>query len=223
MEKYEKLRSSLICNYCCLIYDSPVKLPCNKSICKSHLLDSNGIFLKEFECQYCQTNHFLPMRGLHPNFYIIKTIKENVHLSETELDLKIKLENSFEKLANIYKEIDKEKELIKLQNYLSIQFRQIKINVDYLQQQYLDIENELKSLNEKSRNQNVKIITSYNDGSIAMRDIQSPTQFDFFDGKHDGGVNCTLISSDSQKLISGGSDGCIKMWDLKTGLLLKSI
>ena len=92
-----------------------------------------------------------------------------------------------------------------------------------MQQQYLDIENELKSLNEKPRNQSIKVITSYNDGSIVMRDIQSPTQFDFFDGKHDGGVNCLLITSDNQKLISGGSDGCIMMWDLKTGLLLKSI
>ena len=95
------------------------------------------------------------MRGLHPNFHILKTIEENAHLNEMELNLKIKLENSFEKLAIIYKEIDREKELVKLQNYLSIQFRQIKINVDYLQQQYLDIENELKSLNEKSRNHQI--------------------------------------------------------------------
>ena len=223
MEKYEKLRSSLTCHYCCLIYENPVKLPCNKSICKSHLLDSNGTFLKEFECHNCQTNHFLPMRGLHSNFYILKIIKENAHLSETELEIKIKLENSFEKLVKIYKEINKEKDLVKLQNNLSIQFRQIKINVDHLQQQFEEIENELKGLNEKSRNQSIKIITSYNDGSIAMRDIQSPTQFDFFNGKHDEGRICLLITSDNQKLISGGSDGCIKMWDLKTGLLLKSI
>ena len=227
MNKYEKLRSSLICHYCCLVYENPVRLPCNKSICKSHLLDSNETFLKEFECQHCQTNHFLPMRGLHPNFHILKTIEENAHLNEMELNLKIKLENSFEKLAKIYKESKEEsnaeEKLDKLQHDLSIQFRQIKINVDHLQQQYLDIENELKSLNEKSRNQSIKIITSYNDGSIAMRDIQNPSQFDFFDGKHDRSVNCLLITFDNQKLISGDSEGIIKIWDIKTCVLIISV
>ena len=48
MNKYEKLRSSLICHFCCLIYENPVKLPCKKSICKSHLLDSNGNFQTSF-------------------------------------------------------------------------------------------------------------------------------------------------------------------------------
>ena len=66
-----------------------------------------------------------------------------------------------------------------------------------MQQQYLDIENEL---NEKSRNRTIEIITSYNDGLIAIRDIQRPTQFDFFYGKHDGGVNFLLITSDNQKI-----------------------
>ena len=56
-----------------------------------------------------------------------------------------------------------------------------------------------------------------------MRDFQDSSQFTLFDGKHDGSVNCLLVSSDNQKLISGGKEGCIKIWDIKTGLLLKSI
>ncbi len=249
MNKHEKMRSSLLCQLCCLIYENPVKLPCNKSICKAHLFDSNGTFLKEFECQYCQTTHFLPMRGLHPNFQILKTIKENVHLSETELDLKIKLEKSYEKLSKVCGEINeakikfslewsdskliREQKLLKLKNNLTLEFRQIKINTDFLQQQYLDIEDEACFLRQELENlilnetqilaKNVKIISCYEDGSIGMRDFQDSSQFTLFDGKHDGSVNCLLVTLDNQKLISGAKDGSIKIWDIKTGLLLKSI
>ena len=251
MNKYEKIRQSLLCQVCSLIYENPVKLPCHKmTLCKSHLIDSNESYLKEFECRMCQIKHTLPTTGLHSNFFIQQQIKENHHLSETELNLKCKLEQSLEKMRKICSDINeakvkfnlewsqsksiREEKLNKLKQDLCIQFRQVKIDVEHLQKQYLEIGDEIYFLREELENitynetsmshQNFRIISCHNDGSIAMRDFQDLSQFYLFDGdQHDGSVNCILVSLDNQTLISGGRDGCIKIWSLKTGRLLKSV
>ncbi len=36
MDSSEKIRQSLVCQICDFIYKQPVKLPCGKTICKSH-------------------------------------------------------------------------------------------------------------------------------------------------------------------------------------------
>jgi len=56
-----------------------------------------------------------------------------------------------------------------------------------------------------------------------MRDFGDERRCDFFDGRHQSAINCMLISSDKQRLISGGIDGIIKIWCLQSGLLIKSL
>ncbi len=101
-----KYRSLLTCMICDLIYKNPVKLPCTKTICKSHLLNSNGFFLKEFSCTFCTCNHQVPVRGFHPNFFVQKQLEQNIHLSQNEINLKINLENLIERLEKVYIKID---------------------------------------------------------------------------------------------------------------------
>jgi WD40 repeat protein len=70
----------------------------------------------------------------------------------------------------------------------------------------------------------IKIISCYIDGSIAVRDLMNDeSKIEFFNGKHDTDVNCILLSSDKQKLISGDKNGIIKVWDVRTGELLRTV
>ena len=59
-----------------------------------------------------------------------------------------------------------------------------------------------------------KLISCHTDGSIMMRDFGDEMRCDFFDDRHQSAINCMLISSDKQRLISGGTDGIIKIWCL---------
>ena len=107
-----KFRSSLTCMICDLIYTNPVKLPCTKTICKYHLLNSHGSFLKEFSCTFCASNHQVPDRGFHPNFFVQKQLEQNIHLSQNEINIKINLENLIQRLQNAYIKLDGAEKII---------------------------------------------------------------------------------------------------------------
>ena len=68
-----------------------------------------------------------------------------------------------------------------------------------------------------------KLISCYNDGSLIMRVLRDESRCDFFESKHSSPVNCILISSNNQMLISGDIDGFIKIWCLQNGLLIRSV
>jgi WD40 repeat protein len=72
--------------------------------------------------------------------------------------------------------------------------------------------------------ENLKIISCYKDGSIVFRDLlKEESKLEFFNDKHETDVNCILLSPDNQKLISGDKNGTIKVWDVKTGELLRTV
>jgi len=95
------LKDSLICQICFLIYDKPVKLPCSKSICKSHLYHSNGTLNSNFECNFCALNHPIPPKGFRPNFNIQHQIDAQRHLTEDEFNIKQNSEKSIKSLETV--------------------------------------------------------------------------------------------------------------------------
>jgi WD40 repeat protein len=312
MDSFEKMRNSLVCQICDLIYKQPVKLPCGKSICKSHLHDLN-----EFDCKFCQSKHKILSRGFHPNFFTQNQINTFQHLSKDECDLKSRIAQSIENLKASYDEIEeveqeylsshfqdieyqimeyrelllksiadltdemlketrnhqskvkskltqlkmsKDKDLDQLKTDTEIEFRRVKFNKSkletdlcnindnalYLNRQLIDlVQNDLKpftflnklkpfadervrnillAISPKKDKDGLKIILCYKDGSIASRDLMNEdSELQFFNDKHETDVNCILISSDNQKLISGDKKGSIKIWDVRTGELLRTI
>jgi hypothetical protein len=317
MDSFEKKRHSLKCQICDLIYKQPVKLPCGKSICKSHLHDQSGSLLNEFYCKLCQSKHKIPSRSFHPNFFIQNQINTFQHLSKDECDLKSRIAQSIENLKASYDEIEevdqellqshfqdiefqimeyrelllksiadltdemlketrnhqsnirskltqlkmsKEKDLDQLKTDTEIEFRRVKFNKSkletdlcnindnalYLNKQLIDlVQNDIKPFtflnklkpfaDERVRNilmdihpkkdkENLKIISCYKDGSIAVRDLMNEeSKLQFFKDKHETDVNCILLSSNNQKLISADKNGTIKVWDVRTTELLRTV
>jgi WD40 repeat protein len=312
MDSFEKMRNSLVCQICDLIYKQPVKLPCGKTICKSHLLDLN-----EFYCKFCQSKHKIPSRGFHPNFFTQNQINTFQHLSKDECDLKSSIAQSIENLKASYDEIEeveqeylqshfqdieyqimeyrelllksiadltdemlketrnhqsnirskltqlkmsKDKDSDQLKTDTEIEFRRVKFNKSkletdlcnindnalYLNRQLIDlVQNDLKpftflnklkpiadqrvrnillDIHPKKDKEGLKIISCYKDGSIGIRDLmKDDSKIEFFKDKHETDVNCILLSSNNQKLISGDKKGTIKVWDVRTGELLRTV
>ena len=119
MDSFEKIRHSLICQICDLIYKQPIKLSCGKSICKSHLLDLN-----EFYCKFCQSKHKITSRGFYPNFFTQNQINTFQHLSKDECDLKSRIAQSIENLKASYDEIEEVE-----QEYLQSHFQDIEYQI----------------------------------------------------------------------------------------------
>ena len=53
--------------------------------------------------------------------------------------------------------------------------------------------------------------------------MREEPQLEFFTDKHETDVNCNLLSSENHKLISGDKNGMIKVWDMRTGELLRTV
>ena len=58
------------CQVCAQVYQRPIKLPCNKTICYSHLCDLNGNIKTSFYCVFCEITHEIHPNRVYPNFYI---------------------------------------------------------------------------------------------------------------------------------------------------------
>ena len=304
----ENIQSLLVCKICDLIYERPVKLPCGKTTCNSHLLKLNGGFLSEIDCPFCQNKHEVPTRGFYPNFHIQKQIEQR-----KGIDLKGDMEESLVNLDNIFTKTDQSDDFIAehfskiktqinnqreiiieqinsltdkllkktqtlefefkeevshlkslrkqclsdFKDEVNFQFRQINLDKEKLTKKYSIVNKEATFLNDQlkdllqnkiksysfvpnsinfeesligdikqnnnSQGDEHKLITCHKDGSLKMRFLDGESRFDFFNGKHERNVNCILISADNKKLISGGVDGFIKICDLATGVLIKSI
>ena len=140
------------------------------------------------------------------------------------------------------------KEFAVLNNELKVIFRAKEVDAENLKQIYSGINQkigDLNFLNEKLKKQlksykfvpnqhhqnnifghfcqDLKVIAGTKDGSIGIRDLNEKSSFKLFDGKHQKSVNCLEITTDNSKLISGGKDGFIKIWDIETGYLLHAI
>lgn len=73
-EQFGYLKSLLICEYCDKLIESPINLPCGRTICKTHIdemvnkTEQNNSFLK---CKLCKNQHSYPVEG----FLINKAIE----------------------------------------------------------------------------------------------------------------------------------------------------
>lgn len=145
------------------------------------------------------------------------------------IDIEIEIENNFrhlkpnlDELANIYSKVTNKATKFneELKNLFQTELTAYTFSPNLSQLRDVSFLGEIK----KEHFFQAKLISCHRDGSLIKGDLdEDEAMFQFFDGKHEADVNCILISSDNQKLISGGFDCYIKVWDLKTGLLLKSI
>lgn len=70
----DKICNAIKCNICKSIFESPVILPCNHSICKDHTETS-----EEIKCNKCGRNHKVPNHGFPENESLAEIIAAQVH------------------------------------------------------------------------------------------------------------------------------------------------
>src|SRR5262249_22511824 len=59
------------------------------------------------------------------------------------------------------------------------------------------------------------------DGTVRLLNVTTGKEVRRFDGTHPGGAWCVAASRDGRRIASGGADGLVRLWDVKTGNLLK--
>ena len=160
----------------------PIFLPCGFTVCRAHIDELKEKNSEQFKCECCSEDHLIPKNGFLSNKMALEALDNELHLSSKEKEIQ-KLINTlskvvndfdlinrdpesftFEYIANIRNEIDKERErLISTINTISNAMmeklkefeKECKTNVNKLQK--LHGENETSLLTLKSELNNFKV------------------------------------------------------------------
>jgi hypothetical protein len=98
------------CSYCSRILKDPIELPCDDSICREHLSDTDIVKQKKIKCNECQKEHQIgSKKKFKSSNSLKKLIESQCYLSEEETRLKLELEASIRKLFKFYDEFAKNK------------------------------------------------------------------------------------------------------------------
>ena len=153
-DKMSQNNSLLVCKVCNLIYELPVKLPCGKSLCRTHLLDSNGALKAHYDCIFCENVHLIPPNGFRTNFHIRSQVDSNVHLKQNQVNLKNRINEKLYQLKSVYDKFDENESFLsdffaQLENQINLHREQLKSQIDKLADDMLteikQLENQLKS------------------------------------------------------------------------------
>jgi hypothetical protein len=141
------INSFLTCkhNGCNKYFMLPVKLPCDKSICKEHVEKLRTEKISKLKCQFCQSEHDIPSEGFKLNQDIINVLEMNLHLSPSQQ----KLNDSINQLNGIIKNMRELSKDTFIHDYLSSIKKDIKKHRDDWKNQINDVTNHfLKQVDE---------------------------------------------------------------------------
>jgi hypothetical protein len=124
-----RLKYTLTCEYCSKIFKDPIELPCGHNLCKRHLTEKTITNKsKKMKCGECKQDFEVKDNDFKPNNLIKKQLDENVYLSDEEVSLKKKIEDSIRNFFQIYEEFTLNK--TKLDLDVHEHFQEIRFKLD---------------------------------------------------------------------------------------------
>ncbi len=96
------LKSKLTCSYCSRIFKDPILLPCDDSICSGHLNERDVVRENKIKCNKCNQEFQVKEHHFESNEALKQLIESQSYLSEDEISLKQKLEESISKFFEFY-------------------------------------------------------------------------------------------------------------------------
>jgi hypothetical protein len=163
------VKAIAICEKCEKFLESPITLPCSKTICECHLKEFHKDYLtNKISCVFCKRQHLIPDGGFEVNIKIKNIIESNAHLYEDEKRINLSFESSLQKLNHLLKELDKKEpevqmyfneSLSKIKDQINLDVKNLQFQIDKVASKLFnrlkEFESEcFKSLNKISRIEN---------------------------------------------------------------------
>jgi hypothetical protein len=97
-------KSSLTCSYCSKIFQDPIELPCSHNLCKEHLTEKDVAKQNRIKCGECKRDIQVKDNEFKPNSFVRKVLDEHVYLSDEEVALKKKIQDSIRQFFQMYEQ-----------------------------------------------------------------------------------------------------------------------
>ena len=122
-----KWKSSLTCSYCSKIFKDPVMLPCKHHLCKEHLTEKNVVKQNRIKCSECMQDFQVKDNDFKTIEIILKKqLDELLFLSDEEVSLKNKIEESIRAFFQMYEQFFLDKTTLDLdvhEHFTEIRFK----------------------------------------------------------------------------------------------------
>jgi hypothetical protein len=117
-------KSEVTCSYCLKIYKDPIDLPCGDSICRQHL----SVKQNKITCNKCNGEFQLNDDAFRSNKNLKKQVENQSYLSDEEINLEQKLEESIKKFFQYYDEFSQNKN--KIETDVFDHFQELRFQID---------------------------------------------------------------------------------------------
>jgi hypothetical protein len=114
-------KASLTCSYCSKIFQDPIQLPCNHSLCKEHLVEKDVVKKNRIQCGECKQDYEVIGNEFKPKLLVQKLLERRVYLSEEEVALKKNIEDSIRTYFQLYEEYTLDSDQLKLDAHEHLQ------------------------------------------------------------------------------------------------------
>ena len=170
-----KLKSGYVCSYCSKIYKEPIELPCEDLICKEHLNENDVVKQNKMKCLECQQQFEVKGVDFKSNKFAQRKINDRIYLSDVEISLKEKIEESIKVFYKMYDEFTSSKTKLDLDCHNH--FQEIRLQLDLHREKleekideiYMEMIEETKEFEDKYlKNLNEELV-----GSIKQFEIKS--------------------------------------------------
>ena len=126
--KMFKSKSNWACSYCSKIYQDPIILPCNHSICREHLSEKTVVKENKVICKECNKEFGVNENEFESNYALVKLTESQSYLSDEEKSLKQELEGSCLSFFQFYEEFIQNK--IQLESHVFEHFQEMRFQID---------------------------------------------------------------------------------------------
>jgi len=123
-----KLKPDWTCSYCSKIFKDPIDLPCGDTVCRQHLSDKDVVKENKIKCIDCNQEFKMTCDEFRSNKRLKNLIESQSYLSQEEISLKKKLEESIQKFFQFYDELTQNK--AKLPSQVFDHFQEIRFQID---------------------------------------------------------------------------------------------
>ncbi len=121
-------KSTLTCSHCSKIFKDPIELPCKHHLCKGHLTEKTVAKENRIKCGECKSDFVVKDNYFKSNIIVKKQLDEHVYLSDEEVSLKKKIEESVRKFFEMYEQFTLDKTSIDLD--VHEHFQEIRFQLD---------------------------------------------------------------------------------------------
>jgi hypothetical protein len=134
-----RLKSTLTCSYCSKILLNPIELPCSHNLCMGHLVEKDVVKQNRIKCAECKQDFEVKGNEFKLNSLVKKLLDDQVYLSDEEFSLKKNIQDSIQKLFQMYEEFTLNKAKLDLdvhEHFQDIRFKldehreELKVKID---------------------------------------------------------------------------------------------